>query len=388
MAQRRAKGEGSLIKINGCRFWYAQYYDENGRQIRVSTKTEVKQEALGVLRKLMGDRDNGLMPLSDLRKIRYGDLRESLVDNYVSKGNKSLKVRANGDEAINGLKALDDFFGYCVDVDENGLRHVTGKGVPVTRITTDAAREFVRKRRDAGIGNAAINRSLAALRRMLKLAKQEKKIPDVPFIEFQKEPSARKGFLPTNKFEELLAQFPTNLKPLVAFLYFCGVRVGEALQIEWAQVDLNKRLIRIEDEQTKTGEPRIVPLPSILVMMLEGIEPKTERVFDSTNLRKEWRKACAAVGLGRIIEIESKKYDPRYEGLTIHDFRRSAIRNLINAGVPEKVAMQISGHKTRSVFDRYHIVSTEDVINAMRRVEAASLKIGETALLSERLVKK
>ena len=207
------------------------------------------------------------------------------------------------------------------------------------------------------------------MRRMLKLAKQEKKIPDVSFIEFQKEPSARKGFLPTNKFEELLAQFPTNLKPLVAFLYFCGVRVGEALQIEWAQVDLNKRLIRIEDEQTKTGEPRIVPLPSILVMMLEGIEPKTERVFDSTNLRKEWRKACAAVGLGRIIEIEGKKYDPRYEGLTIHDFRRSAIRNLINAGVPEKVAMQISGHKTRSVFDRYHIVSTEDVINAMRRVE-------------------
>jgi len=100
MAQRRAKGEGSLIKINGCRFWYAQYYDQNGRQIRVSTKTEVKQEALGVLRKLMGDRDNGLMPLSDLRKIRYGDLRESLVDNYVSKGNN-----------------------------ENGLRHVTGKGV-------------------------------------------------------------------------------------------------------------------------------------------------------------------------------------------------------------------------------------------------------------------
>src|SRR5207249_4991521 len=142
MAQRRAKGEGSLLKLNGCRFWYAQYYDQNGRQLRVSTKTEVKQEALGVLRKLMGDRDNGLMPISDLRKIHYGDLRQALVDNYVSKGNKSLKVRANGDEAINGLKALDDFFGYRVDVDENGQRRVTDKGVPATRITTDAARQF------------------------------------------------------------------------------------------------------------------------------------------------------------------------------------------------------------------------------------------------------
>jgi hypothetical protein len=75
-------------------------------------------------------------------------------------------------------------------------------------------------------------------------------------------------------------------------------------------------------------------------------------------------------------------------GLTIHGFRRSAIRNLIDAGVPEKVAMSISGHKTRSVFDRYHIVSTENVMDAMRRVEAASLKIGAAVPVSERLVKK
>jgi integrase len=127
----------------------------------------------------------------------------------------------------------------------------------------------------------------------------------------------------------------------------------------------------------------------MLVMMLKEIEPKTGLVFQSTNLRKEWQKACAAVGLGRIIAVEGKPYDPRYEGLTIHDFRRSAIRNLINAGVPEKVAMSISGHKTGSVFDRYHIVSTEDVSNAMRAVEVAAAKSSERLpLSSERLVKK
>ena len=64
-------------------------------------------------------------------------------------------------------------------------------------------------------------------------------------------------------------------------------------------------------------------------------------------------KACAAAGLGRIIEVPGKMYDPRYEGLTLLDLRRSAIRDFIRTGTQERVAMQISGHKTRSVFDRY-----------------------------------
>jgi len=102
------------------------------------------------------------------------------------------------------------------------------------------------------------------------------------------------------------------------------------------------------------------------------------------NLTKEWRKACAAAGLGRIIEVPGKPYDPQYKGLIIHDLRRSAIRNLVNAGVPERVAMKISGHKTRSVFDRYHIVSTDDVSSAMRRLEAATVQPGVSARLVQK----
>ena len=91
-------------------------------------------------------------------------------------------------------------------------------------------------------------------------------------------------------------------------------------------------------------------------------------VFDGTNLRREWHRACVACGLGTLTEVEGKR-DPRYAGLIVHDLRRSAIRNLMKAGVNEKVAMSISGHKTRSVFDRYHIVDTEDVVEAMKRVQ-------------------
>ncbi len=166
-----------------------------------------------------------------------------------------------------------------------------------------------------------------------------------------------------------------HLRPLVTLLYYCGVRIGEAVQIEWPQVDLDARLIRLEDDMTKNAEARTVPLPSVLAMMLAEIKPKTGKVFSDTNLRVEWQKACAACGLGTRTLIEPAEGEDgfpwyKYRGLLIHDLRRSAVRNLVNAGVPERVAMKISGHKTRAVFDRYHIVSTDDVTNAMRRLNS------------------
>ena len=329
----------------------------------------MRGEALAFLRKQMDGRDRGETPATDIKKLRYADLRAALIDSYVTLGNKSLKERADGTENIAGLAALDAFCQFKQET-RDGKIVITDRGVSVTLITTDFGSRFVRQRKADGVGNAAINRSLAALRRMLTLAKRAKKIHDVPYIEFLKEPPARKGFLPVAKFEELLRLLPAHLRPLVTLLYYCGTRIGEALQIEWSQVDLGARLIRLESEQTKTDEARILPLPPSLVVMLTAIE-QTGRVFDGTNLRKEWMTACAACGLGSKIVVKGKPYDPRYEGLTLHDLRRSAVRNLVNAGVPERVAMSITGHKTRSVFDRYHIVSPEDVTDAMRKVVEA-----------------
>jgi len=180
---------------------------------------------------------------------------------------------------------------------------------------------------------------------------------------------ARKGFLAQEQFDSLISFLPANLKPLVTFLYYCGVRLGEAKQIEWRQVDLEAALIRLEEDQTKNSEARTIPIPDVLVKMLAKVEPKEGKVFDTTNLRKAWQKACVAAGLGTLTEVDEKS-DPRYTGLIIHDLRRSAIKNLMKAGVNEKVAMKISGHKTRTVFDRYHIVDTDDVVDAMRRVQA------------------
>ena len=293
LLMRRSRGEGGLFRVAGSKFWYAQYV-HNGRQVRVSTRKVGKQEALGVLRRLMGDRDRGLAPLPDAQKIRYADLRGWLIANYSERGNRSLKANADGDETIPGLKQLDEFFGFGPD----------NPGPRVGEITTNTSREFAKKRQQEGTGTAWINRSLACLRRMLKIAHEDARIQSVPKIRFLKEPPARKGFLELEKFDELVGLLPTHLKPLITFLYYCGVRLGEALQIEWSQVNLEARLIVLEDNQTKNAEARTVPLPSILVMTLAEIKPKVGRVFSDTNLRTEWQKACAACGLGTRTLIE------------------------------------------------------------------------------------
>jgi integrase len=363
--RRRAKGEGSLLLLKGCSVYYAQFY-RNGRQVRETTSTRVRQKALAILRQKMTRSEDGFLPTGELKKIRYADLRAGLLANYVEKGRRSLYHTKNGEETICGLKVLDAFFGFP-----------DNQGPSVTEIGPDLARRFAKEQLEKGWANGTVNRALTLLRRMLSIAREDGKIQAVPLIRKLKEPPARKGFVSLPVFKKLLRKLPTDLHPLILFLYWCGVRLGEARAIEWSQVELHNRLIRLEEDQTKNEEARIVPLPQVLVMLLQREKHKTGRVFDDTNLRNEWQKACVAVGLGTRVLQKSASGNSwyKYSGLIIHDMRRSAVRNLVTvAGVPEQIAMKISGHKTRSVFDRYHIVNAQDVSNAMARLEVAARK--------------
>jgi integrase len=93
-------------------------------------------------------------------------------------------------------------------------------------------------------------------------------------------------------------------------------------------------------------------LTAELVGMLGKLFRREGPVFDITNFRREWITACVKVGLGK----KTGKGWYAYEGLNPHDFRRSAVKNLSDAGVDQATAMKITGHKTVAVFLRYNIV--------------------------------
>jgi integrase len=158
-----------------------------------------------------------------------------------------------------------------------------------------------------------------------------------------------------------------------------GLR-SEVLPLRWSQVDLTVGIVRLEPRTTKTGQARTFVMPPALRACLEGQRALTDAlqrehgciipwVFHRTltsrrrkttrpavpikGFRRAWRTACRAAGA---------------PGAIPHDFRRSAIRNMIRARIPERVAMQMSGHKTRSVFERYNIVSEGDLREAAGRL--------------------
>jgi integrase len=348
-AKRRVFGTGGVFEKNGSRFLYISYRDRNGKLRQESTKSESRMVAERLLRDRLTKVEQGL-PVAEMKKLKYEDIRKTLIMDYRTRGIKMLEEDADGSPYVWGFEHLDPFF-------KNHL---------VRTITTDLLYQFIEKRQKEGAKNATINRNLSLLRRMMNLARREGKSVMFPYFPMMKENNIRKGFITPAQFIELREAMPKHLRPLMTFLYFTGCRIGAALAITWSQIESEKGRfqLRIEGNQTKNEEPVLLPLPLELNEALEKM-PHQGRLFDARNLRKSFQAACIKVGLG----MKTGPKDWQYKGLLIHDFRRSGVRNLIRSGVPRRIAMKISGHLTESTFERYNIVDSTDLHEAMAKVE-------------------
>jgi integrase len=362
-AKKRERGQGSIGKVPGSRFFYIWYYDNAGKQHRESTRSTLKSVAQEMLNQRLAAMGRGEKSPTEIKSIRYEDMRKILIDHYREEKVGELVEEKQEDGTVKiyphkrNLKVLDEFFA----------------GMRLDQMDTDVFRAFREERRGKGIDDSTINRNLSILRRMMNLTIQERKLqfakPYFPMV--SEAGKVRQGFVTPERFGKLISKMKSRLKPYTLFLYEDVSRTTAAKDIRWSWVDLKEGIIEIPKEVTKTGEAQSLPLSDELINMLKKqFRQDDAPVFDTTNFRKEFQQACVAAGLGKITKMVSPKGHKweKYEGVIPHDFRRSGIRNLVRAGVPEKVAMSISGHKTRAVFDRYNITNTDDVKDAIKTV--------------------
>jgi integrase len=256
-------------------------------------------------------------------------------------------------------------------------------------VTTPKVKGYIKKRLGEGAANATVNRELAALKRMMKLAAQQTppKIERVPHIPMLAEKNVRTEFFEHDGYIALRDALPSFLKPFVTFAYKTGWRESEIVNLTWKRVDLEAGIVRLDPGTTKNDEGRTVYLDGELQeifrnqweerrrarRLTEYVFPGHDGIGRIRDFRYRWNEACRTAGLGYGYRLDGayveKWQDKLPAGPMLHDFRRSAVRNMVRSGVPETVAMKISGHKTRSVFDRYNIVSEEDLRQAAAQQE-------------------
>lgn len=331
--------------------WWIRYY-RDGRRYEESARTDKYDTARDLLKRREGDIANGVPVSPKIGRLKFDDAAKDLLNDY----------KVNGKKTHDDVKRridlhLEPFF----------------RGRRLTTITTADVRAFVAQRQEKGASNGEINRELTALKRMYTLALQAGKLLHRPHIPMLAEHNVRTGFFEPQQFAAVLSKLRPGQRAAAKFAYLTGWRLkGEVLKLEWRQVDLEGGEVRLDAAQSKNGEGRVFPLTRELRALLEERKAIADAmkkkgqimryVFHRANgkpirsFRKAWGAACIAAGC---------------PGRLPHDLRRTAVRNFVRSGVPERVAMMLCGHKTRSVFERYNIVSEGDLKAAALKLDAA-----------------
>jgi integrase len=288
----------------------------------------------------------------DSHRVTIEALAESLMQSWRNHDKNSASI---------------EWAGYCW---KHLLPHF-GK-MKADTLPTAAIGDNIEKRKAEGAANGTINRELTILSCAFTMAYNETPRRVSRKLSFTRlpEPKGRQGFVEQKQYDALTANCTElYMRAMLALAYSFGFRKGELLGLKVRNVDLLARTISLDT--SKNGDARKVSLTQetrhLLAACIAGKGPE-EAVFTRQEIsgrqvpvadfRGTWRKIALAAGC---------------PGLLFHDLRRSAVRNMVRAGIPETVCMKISGHRTRNIFDRYNISSERDLIEAAKKIESSQL---------------
>jgi integrase len=344
------RGDGRIYKRPDSNHWWISYCHQ-GKEVRESSKSTEYRDAQKLLKRRqqeLGAETLGLqtfIPHQD--RITVSDLLDQLEHDYTLRGKCSPSITSH-------LQRARDAFGHY----------------RATKLTPKHIDNFIEAQLEAGRAPATINRSTQLVGQAFNLALRRRELNTKPYIRKLPERNTRQGFFEHDELERVITHLPEYLKDACRFAYLSGWRRGEVFTLEWSDVEQRARVIRLRPEESKNGQGRTLALEGELWAIIE--RRWSERVVRAgrttkiaplvfhhdghaiVDLKKAWATACTKAGVGKKL---------------FHDFRRTAIRNMVRAGVPETVAMKISGHKTRSVFDRYNITDERDLREAMVKTQ-------------------
>src|SRR5579863_240854 len=332
---RKSDGSGTLY-LRGDIWWVKIRVD--GRPVYESSKSTKKSEAIKLRDKMLAKKSRGELSGGSADKVLITELLDDVLKSDVKPSTRYVWEK----------------------VIEKNIRPFFGK-IKAQRLTTDLMDKYREKRKGEGRSDATANRELSILRTSFHNARKRTppKVLIVPYFPIVAETNIRKGFLTDEQYDKLRDELPAELKALFVTGYITGLRRGEITAIQWPQVDFEAGLITLDKGETKNDEPRSVPIldgdmHDLLVAAKREHDEKWpqspwvfnrggERIID---FRWAWDEACKRAGV---------------PDLNFHDLRRTAVRNMRRAGIPQVIRMKISGHKTDSMERRYNIVDSEDL---------------------------
>lgn len=347
----RAKGTGSIFKPKGSRFYWIAYVSGGKRRFE-GTKSEVNGEAQTLLSNRLGKTSEGIVVTPQMGKITVGKALQAVVDNQKVNGRQSVEQTEQ--------RIADHLLPYFPAERRIGT---------VTTADLEAYQTYRLVEQEAE--RATVNRELAIVRRAFRLAFRGGALASMPFVPMLKEDNARQGFFERAEFDATLAHLPAYLHAPLEFMYTTGWRKSEVFSLTTAQVDLDARIVRLEPGTTKSGEGRTFMLTealhALLKKQLTAIEALKKQgticpwVFHRPDgspiksFRGAWDAATEAAG---------------YPAKLLHDFRRTAVRNLERAGVARSSAMRMVGHATEAIYRRYAIQDETMLREASAKLEA------------------